>query len=389
MSVAKWIQLYKDKSLGGDSGTETFPLKRTDQILEMILKIRAKNGATQNTVDAAAQETVQKAISKIQIASGSSIFKSYSGEMCRKLAAYRNGKMPAALVSQKEGGTWGGNDDPLLGWQEYVFPINFNLKHDPYANKTGVIMPAPLYDSLDLVLDYSFTISATAGFVTGGTNHVFDLYALVLPRESRENMANKRILTETKKHDYTTVAAGDEPFKLTLDQNRMLRQLIVQCYEAGIGEGIDITDLVLKANNEVMWASKWGDLQAKNAIDCDWDEHVGSVYLESIGTTDEHWTRIPAVYAHNEPVTEEAYTIMAYVGDKITLAASAAAKFGHLDLYSKVLPAMVVIDLDQDQSLLNLQPQGINDLELLITQGAAGGTVQILEQSICRPWGYS
>jgi len=44
MAMARMIQLYKDKSFGGDSGTETFPIKRTDQILELVLKIRAKNG---------------------------------------------------------------------------------------------------------------------------------------------------------------------------------------------------------------------------------------------------------------------------------------------------------------------------------------------------------
>ena len=28
MAIPKWIEIYKDKSLAGDSGTETFPLKR-------------------------------------------------------------------------------------------------------------------------------------------------------------------------------------------------------------------------------------------------------------------------------------------------------------------------------------------------------------------------
>jgi len=145
----------------------------------------------------------------------------------------------------------------------------------------------------------------------------------------------------------------------------------------------------LKANNDVMWASKWGDLQAQNALDVGFDERCGSVYLLSISTTDEHWTRIPAVVAINAPVTEEAYTIMSYVGDKITLAASAAAKYGHLHLYSKVIPAVAVMDFDKDGSLMAMQYQGVSDLEVLLTQGAADGIVQILEQSVCKPWGYN
>ena len=306
--------------------------------------------------------------------------------MCRKIAAYRNGKMPEAMVTQKAGGTWAGNSADL-GWQEYVFPINFNLKDDPFGNKTGIMLPAPLFDSLDLVLDYNFTISSTAGFVTGGTNHVFDLYALIVPRDSREAMMAKRILVEVKKHDYTSLATGDEAFKLTLDSKRNLRQLYVQVYEAGVGEGVDVTNLVLKANNEVMWTTKWGDLQAQNAIHANWNPHVGKVNLLSVSTTDEHWTKIPAVYAVNTPITEEAYTIMSYVGDKITLAASAAAKYGILHLYSDVIPAMAVMDFDLDGIGMNMQPQGINDLELVITQGGADGAVEILEQSLSAVWG--
>jgi len=387
--IPKWVQLYKNKSLGGDSGTETFAVKRTDQILEMVLKVRAKNGSSSNSADAAAQETVEKSVTKIQINSGSAIFKNYTGEMCRKVAAYRNGKMPEALITQRQGGTWAGNGDPLLGWQEYVFPIYFNLRNDPYGNRHKVMLPAPLYDSLDLVLDYNFTISSTAGFVTGGANHVFDLYALVLPKEAKEVMEQKRVLVETKKHDYTTVATGDEPFKLTLDNNRSLRQLFVQCYEAGIGEGVDVTDLILNVDNNTMWASKWGDLQAKNADRCKFDNLVMAMYLESIGTTDEIWTRVPAARPLYSPITEEAYTIITTVGDKVTMAASAGAKDGRLAIYSSVIPALAVIDLDEDENLMNVQPQNVKDLEIILTQGAADGAVQILEQSLARPWGYS
>ncbi len=389
MAIPKWVQLYKDKSLGGDSGTETFPIKRTDQILEMILKVRSKNGATRNSADAAAQQTVESSITKLQVNSGSAIFKSYTAEMCRKVATYRNGKTPAALITQKEGGTWAGNEDVLLGWQEYVMPINFNLPYDPYGNRTGVMLPAPLYDSLDLVMDYNFTISATAGFVTGGANHVFDLYALVMPKEAPGLMQNKRILVEAKKHDYTTVASGDEPFKLTLDQNRMLRQLFVQCYEAGVGEGVDITDLVFKADNDVQWASKWGDIQAKNAEDIKLVPRIQDWYLEASSADDEIWTRVPAAKPVVHPVSQiTTVPRVTTVGDKITVTANAASDNGHLSVFSDVIPAVAVIDLDQDENLLNLQPQSVKDLEIILTQGGADGSVQILEQSIAKPWGY-
>ena len=269
MPTPLWVELYKNKALSGDSGTETFPIKRTGEILELLFKVRAKNGATANAPDAAVMPTVQSSMTKIEVKSGSTIFKSYSGEINRLLATYRDGRLPPTMYTQAAGGTWAGNNDPALGWQDYVFPIYFTPRGDPYGNKTNCMLPAPLYDSLDLVLDYEFTISATAGFVTGGANHVFDLYALMLPsgtggfqalpanvpNNAIERMKRRNLIIETKKQDYTTVASGDEPIKLTLDKNRWLRQLMIFCYENGIGEGIDLTDLKLKVSNDITWRS--------------------------------------------------------------------------------------------------------------------------------------
>lgn len=388
--AVKWIQLYKDKALGGDSGTETFPIKRTDQILELLLKVRAKNGSTANAPDAAVMPTPESSLTKIQVNSGSAIFKNYTGEVCRKIATYRNGHLPPTLHTQAAGGTWAGHQNPALGWMEYTFPINFNLQSDKFGNKTGLLLPAPLYDSLDLVIDYNFTISSTAGFVTGGANHVFDLYALVKAKEDRAAMESKRVLVETKKHDYTTVASGDEAFKLTLDNNRFLRQLYVQCYENGVGEGVDVTELTFKADNDVMWASKWGDMQDKNAMDRK-IQYAIDYYMKCVGTTDELWTRIPSprpfMLAGTGPTVAPYFTTLGN-GDKVTITTDAANDVNLVRINSDVLPAMAVLDFDQDESLMNMQYQGVKDLEVILTQGGADGAVQIIEQSVARPWGY-
>jgi hypothetical protein len=391
MTIPKWIELYKNKSMSGDSGTETFPLKRTDQILELLLKVRAKNGATRNSPDAAALQTIESSISKIEVKSGSASFKSYTGEINRKIAAYRNGRLPQTLYTQVPGGTWAGNEDPALGWQEYSFPINFNVPNDPYGNKTNIMLPAPLYDSLDLVLDYDFTISATAGFLTGGANHTFDLYALVMPKEDKTAMLNKRILVETKKQDYTSLASGDEPFDLTLDSASFLRQLMVTCYENGVGEGVDITDLKFKVEGDTFWAGKWGDLQAMNAQDSNLNYNF-KAYLQAATANDELWTRIPAARPILTPIT--APTIAPYSGalssgDKVTVTTDAQDDINILDVHSEVLPAAVVIDLDRDGNLMNMQYAGVKDLDLILTNGGAGAAVQIIEQHVAKPWGYS
>jgi len=399
MAIAEWVELYKDKSLSGDAGTETFPLKRTEEILELLLKVRAKNGATANAPDAATMPTIEQALSKIELKSGSTIFKSYTGEICRKLAAYRDGRLPHTLYTQAAGGTWAGNEDPALGWMEYSFPIRFTPKGDPYGNKTNCMLPAPLYDSLDLVLNYDFTISATAGFLTGGANHIFDLYALMMPTgeggfknaaTARDRMLARNILIETKKQDYTTVASGDQPIDLTLDKSRFLRQLLVFAYENGIGEGVDITDMKLRVNNDIYWASKWGDLQVLNAhnsaLDYKWD-----LYMKCVGTTDELWTRIPApiplMIAGTAPTVAPYFGTLGN-GDKVTITTDAANDVNLIRIGSNVLPATAIFDFDMDGLFQNLQWAGVGDLDLVLTNGGAGGAVQIIEQHVAKPWGY-
>lgn len=391
MPIPKWIELYKNKNFSGDSGTDTHPIKRNDQILELLLKVNAKNGATRNSPDAAALETIESSITNIEVKSGSASFKNYTGEICRKIAAYRNGKLPQTLYTQVPGGTDAGNEDPSLGWQSASFPINFNVPEDPYGNNTNVMFPAPVYDSLEIAIDFDFTISATAGFVTGGSNHKFDLYALVMPKEDKTAMLNKRILVETVKQDYTTVASGSDPIDLTLDQGMFLRQLMVSCYENGVGEGVDLTTIELEINGDTYWKGSWGDLQAMNALDSKLNYHWRA-YLQAATANDELWTRIPAARPLVTPIT--APTIAPYcgalnVGDKVTVNTDAQDDINILDVYSEVLPGAVVFDLDKDGLLRNMQHTGIKDLNVILTNGGAGGAVKIIEQHIAQPWNTS
>ena len=371
MPIPKVIQIYKNKQLSGDSGTDTFVLPKNDQVLEYLLQVRSKNGSTANAPDAVKMLTVENAISKIEVKSGGTIFKSYNAEQCRKISTYRNGCLPPTMYTQDAGTTYAGNDDPELGWQVYDMPINFNLKQDPYGNKTNVLLPAPVYDSLEMVLDFDFTISSTAGFVT--SEHYMDLYAMVMPRQSEAEMLQKKILVEANKRDYTSLAAGDQGFDLTVDSNRMLRQLFVMCYEAGIGEGVDITSGIFQVNGDPKWTWKWGNLQHKNALDCNLDFYI-DYYMKNVGTTDELWTQIPSplpqITAGTSPTAAPHFSTLT-TGDKVTVTTDSGNDINLMRIGSNVLPAAVVLDFDQDGLMRNLQPQGVNSLEMYLTNGGA------------------
>lgn len=384
MVTPKLVQLYKNKVLS-DSGTETLPLKRNDMIVALNLIIRAQNGSSGDSYDNVVEQSIEMQTSKIEVRSGSAVFKSYNGEMCRKIATYRNGRLPNHVITSAVGGTWGGFDEPLNGWQSMEFPIDFCTKQDPYGNKTypGTIMPAPLYDSLDLVIDTAFTVAAT-GIATGSV--YADVYALTLPRLERTAMEGKRILTETKKADYTSLASGDENFDLTLDSNRALRHLYINAYETGIEEGVDITDmkLLVEGNNE--WSGKWGTFQHMNANDCGLN-YKKEYYMDVGDNSQVHKTRVPAAEAQISQGATTLNPIFTRVGDQVTVT-NTASELYYLTVKSKVLPGMAVFDFDRDGLMANMQYCGVKDLDLGITNGGAGAAVQVLEQHVSKAWGY-
>lgn len=396
MVFPKLVQLYKNQGLAGDSGDdEVYKIKTTDQILALYMSVRMQNGATRNVNDAAAARTVEAAISKIEVKSGSTIFKSFTGEVCRKIASYRDGVTPETMYTQAAGGTWAGHADPSLGWQQYMFPMYFTPRNDPYGVRTNTSLPAPLYkDNLDLSLTYSFPLNATSGFATGQAK--FDLYALVVPPEPSEVMRQKNIIIDQKKKDHTTVASGDEEVDLTVDTSTLLRQVSVFCYENQIGEGVDITDLKFRINNETKWEAKWGQLQALNAQKCQWNPHLFDIYTNAQTATDEIWTRVPAPFPYM--ISGTAATVAPYfttlaAGDEVTITTDAQGDVNLIGLRSPVIPAFAVFDFDLDGSMMQL-PGGhpnnafgdVRDMDVILVQGAAGGDVDVVEQLIKKPW---
>jgi hypothetical protein len=384
------IQIYESKALASDKGTETFPLPTNGMITEITLQVRAKNGAL-NDFDTVVEATPEMAVKNIEVRCGSAIFKSYTGEMCRKIATYRNGRLPQSLRTSIAGGTWAGNGDPLLGWCQDSFPINFTTKQDPLGNKTNVVFPAPLYKDLglELKIDYDFAISATSGFVTGGSNHIMDMYATVLPRQDNISMQNKKILTEVKKIDYTTVASGDQAFALTREPagSSSLRQLFTDVYAQGIGDGIHLTKLRIDEDGNQEVSAGWGNLQAKNASDCSLN-YEKIYYLDPTDGTTVIYTRVPSALALLTPI--EAPTIVpwvAYNNDTLTVTNDSGEQV-LVRVRSDVIPGMTVLDFDLDGLQQNMQPTNVNSLDLVVTNGSASGAASVLEQHVSQAWGY-
>lgn len=370
LTIPRWIQLYEDESLPSKSGTKLYPLDQANQILELQLVIRATNGATRNFADNATFQDIWESLTLVEVSEGSNIYKSMTSEMAAYIAAYNSGKHPAEIATMVGGAE-----------QEVTIPIPFNC----FPGDEEVLLPAPILDgSLNLNLKWDFTESGTAGFASSGFE--FDLHALVIPPESDEMMKNKRVLVTRKKHDHTTTASGDKPFSMSKLSNTELRRIYVHCYEAGIAEGVDITKLKLEANTLPVFDGIWKNLQYKNARDS--SLNFARKVLVSGAASDIWITRIPKVFPqYSSDVAAGADYIASITADGITFPAQAPT--GWMVLNSEVIPGMAIIDYDlanDQRSLLNIDPGVMKELTLLASQGAAGGTVQVIEEYLRKFW---
>jgi len=358
----------------GDSGDMDIPLPRNRAIASLALIVRNKNGSTSNCVDNAALQTVIEALTQIKVEAGNRTFKEYSGQVCRDWATYRNGRIPYYNHTQIAGGTY------PAGWSEALFPIEFGR----YPGDKQVFLAAPLYDSLDLKLTYDFTISSTAGFVTG--QQKYDLYADILPSMSREALTGSRVIEEVKKQDHTTIASGIEPIALTLDARRQLRQVLIKCYETGIAEGVDITKLSLDVDSQEIVTDDWNRWQWQNALDAKL-KYEQIAHMQSTGNSTANSDVIHSLIPNVEPLVSAVDTgaedlYLTTAGDQITVPNTANDEKYDLILKSQVVPGCVFIDFDKNLSTADVLGQGVRDIELKLTQGGAGGAVQIHEMSL-------
>lgn len=371
------IAITENRSFGGDSGNDSIPVGRGAAFESFELVISAKNGVTQNVADGALAQTVIESISKIEIAAGSRVFRSGSAEIMQAFNAYRDGTNPAFDYTQVAGAA-----DPV-GYQRVHIPIPFTAYSGELEDhQRGPIhgLPAPLYDSLDFNIEYDFTISGSAGFVTATPK--MDIFANIMPKLSDASLRAMKVIEINKKQDYTTVASGTHPLDMTISPDRQLRQVLVHCYDQGVREGVPITHLNLEVDHESQRYIKWKNLQFENARDCKLN-YIQSIRTQALGTDDEIWTRIPDVeptFTAQTTTSEDVFLTVA--GDAVTINGQTAGDLGTLNLRSQVIPCTAIMDFDRSMSGAGLLNQGKKNIRMIVTNGGASGALSIHEMSV-------
>lgn len=378
---ARWRHLLNDGVQTSDDAVFTLTLPNRGKLHSLLIKVQCTNGAT-----AGRGVTILDALDDIQIlGDGSEVLYSLIPEETEKWHETLQGR--ALQMVQEEG---------AAAVQEGVFPIYFGRGlHDD-----EMYLPLDRFTDVEVRLSFSPTISATVGFATG--TFTIDVQALITPDNIPLAYLGTLVLRRIKQ--FTSAASGDDQTEIF--DNTIVRAIGVYGYEAAIADGVDLTRVRFEDTAEGIVLADW-----------DWDDfvhfnhelfgvelaHRFRLFATDNDTLD---TRINEILGYSLEINESEevvadmtlqYFIDTIAGDRITLAGAI------LDLVAGS-EAVTVDSSDRDLLLtvtgksptaFGLIPYMYDDspsgylnttdwgqLEVILTQGGAGGDIRIEIQEL-------
>jgi len=364
--------IENQRVLGATSGTLTVDLPNANYLQGLLLRVQNVNGATSNI-----GETIQGDITKIEVIGDGIPLFSASGRMCRKIEHYDIGDEPATNETQ---------EPSAVQWA--VFPIKFGR----HTQDKELLVPAWQLSTFQLKVTYAFTDSATAGYTTSATNAKIDVIGRSLYSTER---VNTPFLKKTETYSKTPASTGTESVNLPVGAgNGSYRRIMLGCYEAGIEDGVDITDFELKVNDsQTIVKDRWDTAQIKNANKYN-AKHTKNINLE-LSNTDTWATYVSKIQSITAIGGEAVHvpTITAVAGDTITLGLSdlavptvvAVDETIRVAIKGSVVSHAVMIDLGTDNiadSLYVGGQAGISSLKVNYTVGATGGDTRVIAEQL-------
>ena len=379
--TARWRHLLNDTVRTSDDEVFPFTLPNRGKLHSLLIKVQCTNGAT-----AGRGVTILDALDDIQIlGDGSEVLYSLIPEETEKWYETLFGKGLQLVQTEAAAGV-----------QEGVFPVYFGRKlYDP-----EMYLPLDRFTDVELRLSFSPTISATVGFATG--TFTIDVQALITPHELPLPYLGSLVTRRVKQ--FTSAASGDDQTELF--DNTIYRAVGVYSYEAAIAEGVDITRVRFEDTADGIVLGDW-----------DWDDfihfnrdlfgaeitHYWDTFTNDADTLD---TRIAEILGAGidivvaiELVADMALYnhLTAIAGDRVSIGAAI------LDIVAG--SEALTLDTTQRQRLVNVRgksPSGFGlipymyddspagylksadwgQLEVILTQGGAGGDVRISIQEL-------
>ncbi len=232
--------LLDQETQSSDSATRRVQLPRSGLLSALVLRVRITNGAT------AGEEHIVDAVDRLEVvANGSEVLYSLEGVEALRWGWLWYGQFPPYK--------W---DESASAVQELVFCVPFGRMF----GDAELALDLGAYRDVELRIQYSPTVAATS-FATGTTQ--FHLIGW-LNDDLGAGGGRRGFLRTTQLYAFTSVASGEEV--IDLPQAYPLYDLLVYAREDAIEDGVDITQVEVRANDRrfIPFTGRWDDIQAEN-----------------------------------------------------------------------------------------------------------------------------
>lgn len=380
--MASWERRYlvKQLALPSDNQTYDFQAPRAGVLSGLELKLAYNNGAS-----GGGGQDIADAVTKIQVVgNGSDVLFSLSGyELLKWSYKWAHDRM-VQLRDARAGNT-----------QYAIFPVPFGRflgDKDYWINLAD-------YNTLDVQVTYAPTISATQFATLTG---VLDILGVFWPGGVTPP-ARKGWLRTTQINKFTSVAAGDNV--MVLSNRYPYAGIMVYAFQAGIAEGVPITNVELRLDGGtyIPLTGRWLDWQEENdnALDIQPIEELIS-FAGDAANIETRSGRIIGV--QSELVFPDAadtlvpiLRVRSIAGSQVTLAQVSAAGStvtggGAVDATARAafwrsrgvgIGHAIFLPLTRHEDLdMPFDAPAHNDIRLALTQGGAGADVRVSSSEI-------
>jgi len=294
--------LLDQETQASDAATRRIALPRTGLLSGLEVRVRITNGST------AGEESVMEAIDRIEVvADGSNYLFSLEGSELLRWAWFVQSRPPAQF-----------RNEALSTVQELTLPVMFGR----YLGDPEFSLDLSQYRDVELRIQYSPTIAVTS-FATGTVQLHIPMWISddVSPPGPRRGW-----LRTTQTYAFVSAASGETIIELA--RAYPYWDIMVYCREAGIADGVDITQAELRANDRrlIPFTGRWDDIQAENEAILAIDPYVSIYALRANAAVIPMFTgrvrdaRVMPEFTYIAATDFPMYTIASIAGDQITLA---------------------------------------------------------------------
>jgi len=342
-----------------NAGTFTADLKGGLKIQDIRVKLSATNGATSNTVG-----KLCGMVSKIEVVDGSDVQHSTSMQELQALNFWQNKRFPYRYLTAAAGGSV--LEEAIVCFGRFLGDRDFYLDTSRYTNP-------------QLKITYALTIDAGAGFATG--TGALSLLARVIEDGAppyRGFMMQKEVKS------FATVSSGE--CSTLLDLHLPYQGLMVSALKTTVEPQTILTNFKLQrdASRFVDFDLTSVDLLSRNLETHGWAKETFRPLKDTSATF------LASVYAKvgGGPRLADGTAkalVTAASGESVTIAMTTGGAAGGIEVFiNGACPHasfwMPFGDGQTPEDWLN--PAGLSELELILTQGVAGAAASIVTSQL-------